>query len=325
MNTTKDLIDLILNAGSFSLVLAMVFVATFLLIVGVTAWLFGGESAKLRRLREIGQGEKAYGSQPHKEGMFDVKWVKPIAELVLPKEDWKRSRIKQKLVLAGYLNPSAIKTFMVSKVMLALFVPIMVVLPMIIMGIIPITKQYLPVITLVLGALLGYYLPDFILYRKRVARQLHFIEGFPDAMDMLVVCVEAGLGIDAAIARVGEEMLLSHPEMSREFQLVSLELRAGKSRDDALRALAERTGVRQVQSLTALLIQAEHFGTSIATALREHAEEMRLMRMQNAKEKAAKLPVKLVFPLMFFIFPALFLVVLGPALVRIFTTFFNYM
>jgi tight adherence protein C len=174
---------------------------------------------------------------------------------------------------------------------------------------------------MVLSALFGYFLPDIVTYQQKKTRQLLFTEGFPDAMDMLVVCVEAGLGVDAAIVRVAQEIGNSHPELATELHLVSLELRAGKTRQQALHALGDRTGVTQVKSLVALLVQAEHFGTSIARALREHAVEMRNVRMQTAREKASKLPVKLIFPLVFFILPALFLVILAPAAIRIYLGF----
>ena len=182
----------------------------------------------------------------------------------------------------------------------------------------PTVNTYLGVGLLVFVALIGYFLPHLYISSKISERKLEFVEGFPDAMDHLVVCVEAGLGLDAAIQRVGREMAVSYPELATEFGILSLELRAGKSRSEALKSLAERTNVDQVQSLVALLIQAEHFGTSIATALREHANEMRLLRIQKAKEKAAKLPVKMLFPIVFFIFPALFIVVLVPAAIRIY-------
>jgi tight adherence protein C len=133
--------------------------------------------------------------------------------------------------------------------------------------------------------------------------------------------VEAGLGLDAALQRVGKELHSSHPELSTELQLLTLELRAGKGRADALRALAERTALDDVRSLTSILIQAEHFGTSVAEALRQHSNEMRTLRLQRARERAAKLPVKMIFPILFFIFPALFLVVLAPSIVRIYLAF----
>ena len=311
------------NTGDYeTLILVLVFITTVLIIVGIALWIMFGDNPTERRVREIAEGRKVRNNhQPHKEGLFDVSWLEPLAELVMPAEDWKLSRFKTKLVHAGHMGPNAVKTFMVFKVLLAMALPLLLVLPFIMLGIIPIDEPYKVVAYLVLSALLGYYLPDIVVYQQTKDRQLLFTEGFPDAMDMMVVCVEAGLGIDAAIARVADEIGISHPKLATEFHMVSLELRAGKTREQALRSLGDRTGISQVQSLAALLIQAEHFGTSVARALREHAEEMRNIRMQTAREKAAKLPVKLIFPLIVFIFPALFLVILAPALIRIYYGF----
>lgn len=144
--------------------------------------------------------------------------------------------------------------------------------------------------------------------------------GLPDALDLMVVCSEAGVGLDATINRVGEEMRLNNKTLSDEFNLMSLELQAGKPRRDALKDLATRTGLEDVTNLTSMLIQTERFGTSISQALRVHSDSMRVKRSQRAEEIAAKLPVKLLFPLIFFIFPSLFVVILGPAVIRIFRT-----
>ena len=166
-------------------------------------------------------------------------------------------------------------------------------------------------------ALIGFYLPNLWLRLKIARRKEKIIKSFPDALDLMVVCVEAGVGLDAAIYRVGEEMKLSNKVLSEEFKLLSLELRAGKQRGEALRNLALRTDLEDVNSLMTLLIQTEKFGTSIAQALRVYSDSMRTKRYQRAEEMAAKLPVKLVFPLVFFIFPSLFIVILGPAAIRI--------
>ena len=311
-----------LNTGDYkSLVLVLVFVTTVLIFLGMALWVLFIDNPTERRLREISDGRQLRSHQPHKEGVFDVLWLEPLVKLVLPVEDWKQSRIKTKLVHAGHMGPNAIKTFLVFKVLLAISFPLLLVLPFILFGAIPVDGTYKAIPFLVFSGLLGYFLPDIVIYQQKQGRQLLFSEGFPDAMDMMVVCVEAGLGIDAAIVRVAGEIGVSHPDLAKEFHMVGLELRAGKTREQALRALGERTGVNQVQSLVALLIQAEHFGTSVARALREHSEEMRNIRMQTAKEKAAKLPVKLIFPLIVFIFPALFLVILAPAAIRIYQGF----
>ncbi len=150
------------------------------------------------------------------------------------------------------------------------------------------------------------------------ARQREIFETFPDALDLLTICIEAGLAIDAAIVRVAEEMMPVAPVLSEELHLVTLELRAGNSKEKALRNLAMRTGVEDVETLVSMLIQAERFGTSIADSLRIHSEGLRTKRRQRAEETAAKIALKLLFPLIFCIFPALMLVLLGPAMIQIY-------
>jgi tight adherence protein C len=166
--------------------------------------------------------------------------------------------------------------------------------------------------------LTGFYLPNLWIRWKIASRKEKILEGFPDALDLLVVCVEAGIGLDGAITRVGEEMRLSNEVLSEEFKLLSLELRAGKQRRDALRNLALRTDLEDVSSLVSLLIQTDKFGTSVAQALRVHSDSMRVKRYQRAEELATKLPVKLLFPLILFIFPSFFVTLLGPAVIQIF-------
>lgn len=148
-------------------------------------------------------------------------------------------------------------------------------------------------------------------------RRRALAHAFPDFLDLLVVCLEAGLGIDAAIARVSADMALHAPELAAELEQVSLELRAGAGRQAALRAMAQRTGLHELQALAAVLAQAERFGTGVATALRQHAAELRLRRRQLAEERAARLALKLLFPLIFCIFPSLLLVLLGPAAIQV--------
>ena len=170
----------------------------------------------------------------------------------------------------------------------------------------------------VLIALVGFYLPDLWLTIKSNIRREKLLEGIPDALDLLVVCVEAGMGLDGAINRVAEETKLTNPILSDELKLLNLELRAGKSRQDALRNLALRTNIDAMNSLVTLLIQTDKFGTSVAKALQVFSDSFRTQRYQKAEEFAAKMPVKLIFPLILFIFPSLFVVILGPAAIRIY-------
>jgi tight adherence protein C len=165
-------------------------------------------------------------------------------------------------------------------------------------------------------AALGYVLPAVILARLAKKRQHKMRLGLPDALDLLVVSVEAGLGLDQAIQRVGQELSYAHPDLCDELRLINLELRAGKARADALHNLGERTGVEDITSLVAMLVQTDKFGTSVAQSLRVHSETVRTKRRQRAEEAAAKTGVKMVFPLVFCIFPAIWVVTIGPAAIK---------
>jgi len=160
---------------------------------------------------------------------------------------------------------------------------------------------------------LGFLLPDFWLGRKVAKRQTQIRQGLPDVLDLLTICIEAGLSMDQATARSAEELHLSHPAICDELGIVVLEQRAGRARSDAWKQFAERTGVDSVRNLVSVLVQSEQLGTSIAKTLRVHSDTLRTQRRQRVEEQAAKTTVKLVFPLVFFIFPSLFLVTLGPA------------
>lgn len=164
----------------------------------------------------------------------------------------------------------------------------------------------------------GFYLPDLWLSIRIAKRKRKILEALPDALDLLVICVEAGLGLDAAIFRVAEEISLTSKELGQELKLLNLEMRAGMLRKDALRNLARRTDLDALHSLVTLLTQTEKFGTSIVQALRVYSDAFRIERFQKAEEIAAKLPVKLLFPLILFIFPSLFVVIMGPAAIRVY-------
>ena len=174
------------------------------------------------------------------------------------------------------------------------------------------------------AALLGFVAPTFIVRSRIARRQKQMQKALPDALDLLVVCVEAGLGLNQAMVRVAEEIERVSPVLSEQIGLVNLEIRAGTARDVAFRNLGDRTGVQDIKSLMAMLIQTDRFGTSIAQALRTHADTMRTKRRQRAEEAAAKTTIKLVFPLVLFIFPALFVIILGPALIQIFEALGNF-
>jgi tight adherence protein C len=237
--------------------------------------------------------------------------VGPMARLVVPKQEHMRSRVRRRLMNAGWRGEHAPIIYYGMKVLLAIALPVLTLLSTLILS----ADVRIPALILVAAG--GFLLPDvFVILRQR-ARKREIFNAFPEALDLMVVCVEAGLALDAAIGKVAAEIGHSSPELGDELHLATLELRAGVSRESALRNLAARTGVDDIDALVAMLIQADRFGTSIADSLRVHADGMRTKRMLRAEEAAQKLPVKLVFPVVFLIFPALFLVLLGPAVLTV--------
>jgi len=216
-------------------------------------------------------------------------------------------KLKARLVCAGYRGSEALPVFIGARVGCGLFA----------FGLMSSGLIGRPNLLMALGgAALGYVLPSMVLARMAKKRQHKIRLSLADALDLLVVSVEAGLGLDQALQRVGEELAFAHKDLSDELRLVNLELRAGKARSEALRNLADRTGVDDLSSLAAMLIQTDKFGTSVAQSLRVHSETLRTKRRQRAEEAAAKTGVKMVFPLVFCIFPAIWVVTIGPAAIK---------
>lgn len=245
-----------------------------------------------------------------------AKITTPFAKLSVPDEGWEKSSLRVRFMNAGFRDENAPMIYFGAKTLLAIAAPILLWLTLLVFNVTLTTNMML--IYLLLASATGLYLPNIVLGRMVQARQLEIFENFPNALDLMTVCIEAGLAIDAAIGRVAQEMASSSPVVSEELHLVTLELRAGNSKEKALRNLAMRTGVEDVETLVSMLIQAERFGTSIADSLRVHAEGLRTKRRQRAEETAAKIAVKLLFPLIFCIFPALMLVLMGPAMIQIY-------
>jgi tight adherence protein C len=241
-----------------------------------------------------------------------------LGQYSAPKGEEELTHRKKKLIVAGYRKSNAPIVFYGLKILLAVALPSAVFIALMFLGI-PVRKMALLILLLTL-ALVGFYGPDLWVRLATASRQEKITEGFPDALDMMVVCVEAGMGLDQAIKRVSDEMKLNYRIISEEFGQMNMELRAGRSRQDAMRNLGARTDVEDVKSLVTLLIQTDKFGTSIAQALRVHSDSMRTKRRQRAEERAMKLPVKLLFPLILFIFPSLFVAVIGPGAIQIYRT-----
>ena len=291
-----------------------------LLFVAVSAGAFFvmslfSRSATADRLNALGGG-KAAG--PAADGWVErtVQLTRPFAKLSTPEDSEDMNALRARFMHAGIRHAAAPLAFFGVKTVLALGLPLLAYF-MVLISTPELQFQGMLVVVL-FAAALGYYLPNIVLNRLIFVRQREIFEVFPDALDLMTVCVEAGLGVEAALVRVADEMQHKSEALAEELHLVTLELRAGLERARALRNLAARTGVEEVEGFVAMIIQAERFGTSIAASLRVHSDMLRTRRRQRAEEAAAKIALKLLFPLIFFIFPSLMLVLLGPAMIQIY-------
>jgi tight adherence protein C len=240
--------------------------------------------------------------------------VKRVGNLV-PANPANSTKVQKVLMRAGIRNPSAIRLLYGAKVIgLVVFLAIAIAIAAWMHS-----EKFAENAFFLIPALAaaGFFAPNQWLRMKASKRQKELRRALPNALDLLVVCIESGLGLDQAIIQVAKELQFAHPELTEEFTMVNLELKAGKPRAEALRNLAQRTGVEELKRLVAILIQADRFGTSIAQSLRAHSEHQRIQTRQKAEEKAAKVGIKLVFPIFFCVLPSLFIVTVGPVIVRI--------
>jgi tight adherence protein C len=237
-------------------------------------------------------------------------------ERLLPKSNAEVSVTQRRLIRAGYRSESAVKTLFGTKVL----VPLVLCFLATVSGV----ASHSPFIVYAIALGLGFLAPDFWLGRRITARQNAVRRGLPDVLDLLVICIEAGQSLDQATIRTAEELRAALPAITDELGVVVLEQRAGRARTDAWKHFAERTGVDSVRNMVSVLVQSEQFGTSASKALRIHSDTLRTQRRQKVEEQAAKTTIKLVFPLVFFIFPSLFLVTLGPAILIIMENFHKY-
>ena len=279
------------------------FVFVTLLVTAAALALAPGTAGTVeRRLAEIGGVAVADG--PSYDYMMGA--LKRMGRAA-PKSPSEMGKLQRRLVAAGFRASEALIVFLGIRVAVAAMLFALLATPLV----------FRPNLPLALGgAALGYLLPNIVLGRLEKRRQHRIRLSLPDALDLLVVSVEAGLGLDLAIQRVGEELAFAHRELCDELRLINFELRAGKPRTEALHNLGDRTGVDDIVSLVAMLVQTDKFGTSVAQSLRVHSETLRTKRRQRAEEAAAKTGVKMVFPLVFCIFPAIWVVTLGPAVIK---------
>jgi tight adherence protein C len=242
-------------------------------------------------------------------------WLSPWTAAMSGGDAETPSALRLRFWHAGWRSPVALQIYFTCKTLLTL------VLPLVAWGLMEMgtwhpqgLQRFAP---LLVGAAVGYYLPDWVVNMQVSRRQRALMHAFPDALDLLRVCVQAGLGLDAAMERVGREIRHARPELSEEFALTGMALRAGSSRAEALRNLSVRIGLKDIDALVSMLIQADRFGTSVSESLQVHSDALRTQRRLRAEEAAAKLPVKLLIPLIFCVFPSLLTVLLGPVVVTL--------
>jgi len=263
-----------------------------------------------RRLEELTMGREPEEEKPRFQGFIAA--MKRLGEKA-PKSPRELGSLRLRLVQAGYRREEA----------LTIFFGIRIAFAFTLFALFASSIVFKPNLALALGGLgLGYILPGMVLARLAKRRAHRIRLSLADMLDLLVVSVEAGLGLDQALQRVGQELAFAYPELSDELRLINLELRAGKPRPEALRNLADRTGVDDLSSLVTMLIQTDKFGTSVAQSLRVYSETLRTKRRQRAEEAAAKTGVKMVFPLVLCIFPSIWVVTIGPAAIRFVTVLF---
>lgn len=292
-------------------IVVFTFLAT-LAICGAVAYALvqGGSAGIAERLSNIWHfgSKQAEPSFPEKQKKKAEKALVRVGEL-MPGSPQSVSRTQQLLIRAGYRNPQSVMVLR----------GIRLLLPILLIAIVYFTGFYQqsPIMIIAITGILGYMAPEFYVTQV-VRKRQHILQlSLPDALDLLVISMEAGLGLDQAILRVAQELRYAHPELSEEMRMVNMETQLGKDRLDALRGLATRTGVEDIKGLVAMLIQTDRFGTSVAQSLRVFSDDLRIRRRQRAEEQAAKTTVKMVAPLVFFIFPALMMVILGPGMIAI--------
>jgi len=306
------------------------FSVDMMLLIGLFAFVFAGALGAMlimsppdmkKRIAQAGGISSASVSAPHET--TTAVWLQkiadmsePIAKLSIPKEGWENSALRVHLMNAGWRSSNAALIYFGAKTALALLLPL-AALPWLAGSSLAGTPMELASALVVLGAF-GYYLPNVILKRRVKWRKRAIFEDFPDALDLLTVCIEAGLSLDAGLMKVSEEIKLRSVVVASELDLMLLEMRSGFTREKALRNLSLRTGVEDIDSFATMLIQAERFGTSIADSLRVLSDTLRTRRRMRAEEQAAKIALKLLLPLAFCIFPALLTVLLGPALIHVY-------
>ncbi len=324
MNNVLNIYYRLLDNAGYWAVLILTFLTVAFVVLAIYL-LLTRKSREEQRLEKLLPNAKPTVQRKPKllegsENSFVTRFAKPIDNIVASKPGAMNKSIRLRLIQAGWRSNTAYYNFIGAKVLLGVLLPLSYLISRFFF-----TFSLQFVLLCLLLVIIGFGLPDTILGFAVRARQNRILRALPDALDLMVVCVEAGLGLDMTFRRVGEEIRPLGRDLSDEFHLTNLEIRAGKPRNECFKNMTLRTGVSEVSNLMTILIQTSRFGTSLAKALRVHSDAMRIKRRQVAEEKAAKSTVKLIFPLVFFIFPAIFVVLVGPGVIRIIRVLFPAM
>ncbi len=319
-----EMLKQLLSGDQAALTLGLIFVAVVLAVLGIGALFtrdplhrrLSGSAPVPETTKRRGRNDETpvLRANQEREGIWD-EIIKPLEKYFVDQQENSQSSLRMRLMQAGFIGPNVVRNYFLIRTFLAIGVPtaFLFLVPSI-GGEMSVRK----IMLMTAGfALAGLYLPGILISSRVEKRQRAIGEAFPDALDMMVVCVEAGLGLDAAFTRVGTQIAPAHPLLATELGMVALELRAGKSRADALRNFSKRVGLREVTSFVTLLLQSDALGTSVGQTLRIHSEEMRIHRMLRAEEMAHKLPVKLTIPLVLCILPVMFAAVMLPGMLTI--------
>ncbi len=290
------------------LILVGVFLSVALAVWALGSMLVRWSSPEQRGIRKLAPGRELIAELKLTDAPSP--WVKRFQQVV-PKSPKEMSALRRRLTTAGYTSPTVAVLYAAAELLLP------IVFALAALFVFGFSRWFYAIV----AAGLGFSLPSVWLGRVTANRQKQIRNGLPDALDLMIVCIEAGSSIDQSILKASDELDLAYPALAEELRLITTEMRAGKPRLEAFKNFASRTKVDEVRSLVAMLIQTDKFGTSVAQALRTHAEVSRTKRRQNAEERAAKIGVKLVFPLVFCLFPALYVAILGPAIVQYVTEF----
>lgn len=313
------MLDLVAQSPGLRLAMLVLLFAIVMAAAYFTALALGTRQLDRRRLLEASPssgGTQVIGSLRNErvESMW-LKLVNGIEQRGISLVDTKDVALRQRLIAAGFTATYAPRVYTLIRLVLVIALPLIMLLYFAAMGSSPsMLKLYM---TLIIAAAFGLYFPSLFIRAKADRRQREIVNGFPDALDLMLVCVEAGLGLEAAFSRVGMEMTTSHPLLAEQFGAVVLELRAGRSHEDALRRMADRSGVDDIRAFSTLLVQSTKLGTSISQTLRTYSAEMREKRRMRAEEKAHRLPVLLSIPLVACMLPTMIGVLMLPAVIRV--------